>query len=469
MASRKSIARSQLPVRVKGDAKCKDHKNNDVVVLCQDCNALICVTCSITAHKSHIDSFIEMSKIKPRNQNIIRNFINETDNVKIPKLNQEIVSSRTKLSSCKPLYQTLRENIIDNNKECKLLSDKITKDYLSLCDEIEVTDTDLIQTHITNLEERLDTLRELSLEYKPTLQTGSAVLVYDSVSEIREMDSDIPPTPNIDITAFAPGQERYSHLKQAMGNMNIPISHLQERSANIGHSDQSPAETDSDIAPTSNIDLTAIVPGKDRQSLLRHAVANMNIPPCHPRAESVTCHSEKSPIIRPKQSKGNGQASTGADQYKFRDRPTVMSLFSYPDSITAMCPTYDGRAWLCDFNTNTVMLINNKGQVIQTIQHNSNIDNIGLDPTTGRLWFCCRDKRSICDVPTSSTPRHKVHYKGLPSQSVFDNGGSVYSGSGWYRGYTGVQGSDVHRRRPGVTYSHCGGVSTVHYTMWCYR
>ncbi|XP_033760598.1 uncharacterized protein LOC117342526 [Pecten maximus] len=351
MASKlgRSIIKAQRPIRPKGQVKCEIHKQNEIVLLCQDCKMLIYTKCSITLHKEHINSFLEISDIKTRHNKILQDFVNETENVNIPKLNQEIISSRTKKTSCKPMYDKRRKNIIDNTEKCKLELDKITEDYIALCDKMELAAMDLIQTHITDLESRLKTLRELSSEYKQTLQTGTSVLVYDSVSEIREMDPDIPPTPNIDMTQFTPGIDRLSHLKQAIGNLKFTTDHLQAGSATSGHSDQRP-------------------------------------------------------VVRPKQSTETGQASTGEVRYKLRDRPTVMSQFPYTDTISTDCPTSDGRAWMCNWYTDTVNLIDNQGQVIQTIRHRSNIQDISLDPTTGRLWFCCSSDKTICEVSTSHKP-----------------------------------------------------------------
>ncbi|XP_033730624.1 uncharacterized protein LOC117320002 [Pecten maximus] len=349
----RSIIKAQDPVRLKGHPKCQVHKQNDVLLLCRDCKMLICITCSISSHKEHIDSFQELTNIKTEQNQIIQDFLDETDNVKIPKLNQEILSSRIKISSRKPMYDKLRKNIIDNNNECKLEMDKITEEYITLCDKMEVADTDLIQTHITDLERRLDTLKELSSEYKQTLQTGTGVLKYDSVSEIRELDSDIPPTPNIDMAEFTPGIDRQSHLKQALGKLKIPADPL---------------------------------------------------------------------------------------RYTLPDSPTVMAQFSYTDYISSICPTSDGRAWLCDRDTDTVNLINNKGQVIHTIKHNSNIDNISLNPTTGRLWFSCRDERSICEVSFFTflslfTPATRFTIEDYPYSLCVTREGRVVVGTGGEQGY----------------------------------
>ncbi|XP_033751299.1 uncharacterized protein DDB_G0279899-like [Pecten maximus] len=283
---------AQLPIRSKGNSKCSIHKEKDVVFVCQECENLICTTCCLSEnHKNHIDSLRELSEIKTEKTNTIVDFVNDTEKVNIPKLNQEIISSRTKMSTYKTHYENLRKNIIENNIQCKLELDKLTEDYISLCHTMEAATTDIIQTHITDLERRLDTLRNLLSEYKQTLQIGTAVLVYDSVSEIQEMDSTIPPTPDIDMAEFTPGKDRQSLLKQAVGNIIIP------------------------------------------DELLRYTIP---------------------------------------------DSPTVMSEFTYPDDITSICLTSDGRAWLCDCSNDTVNLINTKGQVIQTIQHNSDIQDISL-------------------------------------------------------------------------------------------
>ncbi|XP_033732849.1 uncharacterized protein LOC117322187 [Pecten maximus] len=411
MASGNAVPRAQLHIRAKGNTKCKDHKDNDVIFLYQNCKTLICQTCSISTHISHIKSFVEISKINKENQSVIQIFFNETDNVNIPKLNQEIISSRTKMTSCRPQYENLRKQIIDNNNQCKLELDKITDDYIKFCDKMEVAAMDLIQTHITNLEERLDTLKQLSSEYKQTLQTGTAVLVYDSVSEIREMDSDIPPTPDIDMAEFTPGMDRLSHLKQAIGNLKLPTDHLQAGLATGGHSDQRP-------------------------------------------------------VVRPKQSTETGQASPGEVRYKLRDRPTVMSQFTYP-GITSICPTSDGRAWLCNCTDNTVNIIDNQGQVIQTIRHSSDIEDISLDPTTGRLWFCCWGDKTICEVSTQSTPVTRFTTEGGPVRLCVTREGRVVVGTGgigqvykvWV--YT-VDGQVLHT-------AIVEGGSRVNITMWCYR
>ncbi|XP_021361572.1 uncharacterized protein LOC110455650 isoform X2 [Mizuhopecten yessoensis] len=372
----RSILQGQYPIRQRGHDKCPSHRENNLVFLCKGCKTLICSACIMTSHKEHIDSCIEIAKIAKEQRQELQDFVNDTDGMKIPKFKEEIKSARQELSICIPKYKLVSEDIKKQRDKCKLALDKITEDHLAICDKMEKASTDLLQTYITNLEDRLDNLVKLSSECKQTLQTGTAVRMYDSVLEVQDMDLDIPQTPNIDMTEFTPGNNRQSHLEQAMGKMKTPTDHLQAGSAPSGHSTHGPG-------------------------------------------------------VRPKQSKSTetGQASTGSVLYKLCDSPIVISKFSYPDRITSICSTPDGCAWLCDFETNTVKLINNKGQVIQKIHHTSDIRDISLDPTTGRLWFCCRVERTIWEVSTTSTPVTRFTTEGNPNSLFVTREGLVVVGT----------------------------------------
>ncbi|XP_033756782.1 uncharacterized protein LOC117339348 [Pecten maximus] len=373
MASKRGY--EQLSIRVKGRPKCVIHQQNDAKLLCQDCQMMICITCALSSHKLHIDSFQELTEIETHEKNITQDIVIQTDNASIPKLNQELSSCQTEMSSCKPLFKKLRKDIIDNNNQSKLRLDKITENYLSICDKLEVANTDLIQTHITDLERRLDTLKKLHEDHKQTQQKGTDELACDSESKIQEMDSNIQSTPDIDTTELTPNMDRHSNLKQAIGTINTPSNHLQTGPANCGHSGQSP-------------------------------------------------------VVQSKQLTETGQASSQEGRYKLHDRPTVMSDFSSPDIIISICPTYDGRAWLCYLLEKKVELISNEGQVIQTIHHNSYIRNISLHPTTGRLWFCCYDDRTICEVSPPSSPVTRFTTEDVPRSLCVTREDQVVVGAG---------------------------------------
>ncbi|XP_060074880.1 uncharacterized protein LOC132554573 [Ylistrum balloti] len=377
-ASELSSMKGQIVVRAKGHDKCPSHRDNQVVFLCQDCNILICPSCSITTHKAHFDSFIEISKTTQQNKNRIRDFINSTENLDIPKLKEEIKTAKEHHSTYKPKYKNIRDTIKEYRDIARKVIDEITENHLAFCDEMELVDTELLQTHITNLERRLDNLVTLSLECKETLQRGNGVLVYDSATEIQNTDLEIPQRPNIR-TEFTPCKDRRNHLKEAMGVIQ--------------------ARTD------------------------------------HQAASAAGGPSNQGPLVRNKQSSEMDQLSTGTVQYKLCDRPTVVSVFSYRAGNPLICPTPVGRAWLCDYNTSTLNLINNKGEVLQEIQHNNNITDISLDPITGCLWFCCFEERTVNEVSTSSTPVRRFTTQYYPHKLSVTSEGRVVVGTGGRQGY----------------------------------
>ncbi|XP_033753227.1 uncharacterized protein LOC117336722 [Pecten maximus] len=226
-----SIRHAQIPVRPKGNNRCPSHKDNDVIILCRDCNMLICRHCVIGSHKSHKDSFLDISKAKSYYQNPVKDFVTDTDMIKIPKLKKAIASAKKEKSSCEPKYKILCEKIRKERDRCKLVFDKMAENYFKACDKMEMAATDLLQAHIKNLEERLDSLGRLSSEYKQTLQTGTAVLMYDSVFEIRQMGEDIPQMPFFDVTEFIPSMNIKRYLKQEKTTIKTPTDRLEPRSS----------------------------------------------------------------------------------------------------------------------------------------------------------------------------------------------------------------------------------------------
>ncbi|XP_060066904.1 uncharacterized protein LOC132547166 [Ylistrum balloti] len=140
---------------------------------------------------------------------------------------------------------------------------------------------------------------------------------------------------------------------------------------------------------------------------------------------------EQSLEVRPKESPEICPAST---EPVLRDSPTVISQFSCREYLTSFCPTPDGNVWLCDWRTSTAILINNKSKVLQKIKHKSNIIEISLDPTTGRLWFCCWEERIIYEVFTSS-PVSRFTTDANPHSLCVTREGRVVVGTRSKQGY----------------------------------
>ncbi|XP_021357782.1 uncharacterized protein LOC110453240 [Mizuhopecten yessoensis] len=98
-------------------------------------------------------------------------------------------------------------------------------------------------------------------------------------------------------------------------------------------------------------------------------------------------------------SKAIAEGSTLLEE--FLDESVCLTKFKSPIDCTSVCPTTSG-AWLCDNESNVLLLVDAKGQTMQRIKYpDSNIMDISISQA-GNLWFCCCENFSINEVPASS-------------------------------------------------------------------
>ncbi|XP_021357778.1 uncharacterized protein LOC110453237 [Mizuhopecten yessoensis] len=97
----------------------------------------------------------------------------------------------------------------------------------------------------------------------------------------------------------------------------------------------------------------------------------------------------------------NTFSETIRSKEEFLDESVGLTKFKSPMDCSSICPTTSG-AWLCDNDSDELMLVDAKGQIKQRIQYtDSNIMDISISQA-GNLWFCCRNNFSINEVPASS-------------------------------------------------------------------
>ncbi|XP_033758826.1 uncharacterized protein LOC117341101 [Pecten maximus] len=90
----------------------------------------------------------------------------------------------------------------------------------------------------------------------------------------------------------------------------------------------------------------------------------------------------------------------GEDQsYKPIPTPVVLSEFktSFYYDVCRTCLTGD-EAWLSYLNDERVYRVDLKGRVKETIECKVKVSSISVSPTTGRVWFCVWDDRSIREI-----------------------------------------------------------------------
>ncbi|XP_033758106.1 uncharacterized protein LOC117340455 [Pecten maximus] len=107
----------------------------------------------------------------------------------------------------------------------------------------------------------------------------------------------------------------------------------------------------------------------------------------------------------------------GADQsYKPLSKPVALPEFtmSFPYNTCRVCLTGD-EAWLSYWDSDKVYRVGLKGNVKETVECKVKVSSISVSPTTGRVWFCVREDRSIREITTAGdvVTRFNVNNKPL--------------------------------------------------------
>ncbi|XP_060074005.1 uncharacterized protein LOC132553750 [Ylistrum balloti] len=92
----------------------------------------------------------------------------------------------------------------------------------------------------------------------------------------------------------------------------------------------------------------------------------------------------------------------GQDQsYKPIPTPVVLDEFKTPISCDVCRRGLTGdEAWLSYWDSDSVYRVDTEGRVKEKIDCKVKVDSISISPTTGRVWFCVCDDRSIWEITT---------------------------------------------------------------------
>ncbi|XP_021372372.1 uncharacterized protein LOC110462639 [Mizuhopecten yessoensis] len=217
----------QLPIRVKGSSKCPNHKQNEIIFVCIDCDEeLICATCCVLAHKSH--EFVELSSVTRQKNSMLQEFVNDTEKYALPQLKIEIQSTHNELTENGAYFCQLRTGVKQQGEKCKQEIDDLITENIKICDKMEIINQNLLKDHINQLQQQYATLDCLLNECKQTLQTGTAVLVHDLVSDVQKLDSKIPNLPTQRRPDFQPCKDKLDFLKKVVGTLSTERFHKEK-------------------------------------------------------------------------------------------------------------------------------------------------------------------------------------------------------------------------------------------------
>ena len=354
----------QIPLRT-----CTEHKGRPLELYCQKCDALICLKCHLSTHKGH--DVCELSDITPTKKQDIQNFIDTTEQNDLVQLREYITSADTLLKDNTSNFDQLSSQLKMQTDKLKKDLDLLTAKTLSIYHKMKQDNTKLIQKYKQDLEMYDTQLRKQMQECKAALLHGSHIEIYDTGCEIHSQIS-LPVKPVLATASFTPNKTPQHHLELALGKIDTL--------------DQGQASTDQD--------------------------------------RSVRSSGGQKPSSTSQQTEPKGEKAV--TMYKVLPQTKVLEEWRSPVRITSICPTTDGQVWTSYSASNTLTLLDRKGEVIQQVKHKVETNNISLSPTTHTLWVCDTEN-NIMEL-VSGGLKHRFSTKEYPCCICVTTSGHVIVG-----------------------------------------
>ncbi|XP_069102905.1 uncharacterized protein [Argopecten irradians] len=208
------MATAKIPVRLKGQTTCANHKGRQLDFYCEECHELICPKCISNNHKRHL--ICELSELTPKKNQEIRNFIENTERTKVVEVKTNIAYSNTMLQENDRTFETLSKQLTTQTNKLKKDLDALTNETLSLYQIIKDDNIKLIQKFKQQLEIYDKQLEQQLQECKRVLQQGSHIEIYDTECEI-DFRLHFPAKPALGTASFIPNQYPDDLLELAIG------------------------------------------------------------------------------------------------------------------------------------------------------------------------------------------------------------------------------------------------------------
>lgn len=145
-------------IRTPSRKTCLHHKGKQLEWYCETCPALICTKCISTNHKSH--TFTELSDFTPKIKQKILDYVNKTEKNQLVDILRQITSTKDIKNKNVSQFQTLSSELIDHGERLKHDIDILIAESLSLYQQLEVDNNELLDTHTKYLEEKFQDLKD---------------------------------------------------------------------------------------------------------------------------------------------------------------------------------------------------------------------------------------------------------------------------------------------------------------------
>ncbi|XP_060063942.1 uncharacterized protein LOC132544372 [Ylistrum balloti] len=209
--------------------KCPSHPQNDVMFACKNCmEDLVCSHCVATTHNGHY--FVELSDFVLQKKDDIDQFLRESER-DLPLVKNKIAATEKNLNGNDGYFKDIVNDIQRQATELKAEIDKISDNYILLCEQMEEENKENLRKFKQELEFIYSGMATLVKTCRDAIASDDDMeIIYAErkIPEDREIPSDFP----LKAAIFRPGNSGTEQKIRVFGTLAIEGSQsLSERSA----------------------------------------------------------------------------------------------------------------------------------------------------------------------------------------------------------------------------------------------
>ncbi|XP_021357784.1 uncharacterized protein LOC110453243 [Mizuhopecten yessoensis] len=368
--------------RQKGQTTCLHHQSKELTLFCVTCGELVCAKCVTSVHQSH--TIEELGNIVPGKREELQAYIDTTGNIQLLQLKKDIAAAEEELKRNASRFKDLAAQAKEQGERLKTEIDILVTTSVAQCKQIEDKNAKLITTYKKELQTRHDVLNKQLQDQKKLMQKASDIQIYDAEVDTFA-NSPLPPSPDLHVSNFMPNKSPRNFLEQALGTLETIDT----------------KEKEPEIQPQQK--------PQRKQTKAKHPLGRLSkSQPSVYRLPSVSEHGRSSGmsfIKKPlKLQHEESIEMNPPPRYQLKQEPTVLSEFTSPCKVSAICCTPGGDAWVCFEDTKTITLMGQSGDVRKQIQYQVRLCDVKISPITHNLWACSNADKSIIEWQASGLP-----------------------------------------------------------------
>ncbi|XP_069139458.1 uncharacterized protein [Argopecten irradians] len=217
---RKQMAGQVEPIRSTRQTNCMYHRGNILDWYCKKCDTIICAMCASDTHNGDGHSNILLKLATPENKSKIKAFVDESEEIGSDDVQIEIDSTQSDTRKHLELIKSLEIEVKEQGRKMKEDVDGLVDQKLSQLRLLAEENTLILTKYTHEREIKLEERKQRIAAFKETLQTGTDIQVFDTLTEINT-NMTLPETPILRIANFFPNQNRKENLEQAFGKLDI--------------------------------------------------------------------------------------------------------------------------------------------------------------------------------------------------------------------------------------------------------